>query len=71
MVIEQEDGVEETLIGAQQYLLVSKEMMTMVLELKGEIAELETCGFIMDKRTVAAGDLGNGRYTIQVGTMTF
>lgn len=60
------DGDNNSIGNQHQFLLVSKEVATMVLEVSHDMAELESSGFIMDQPTIAAADLDTGDYIVQV-----
>ena len=52
--------------GEHTYLLLSRSDSTMVLQTGQEIAELDNSGFATQAPTVFAGNMGGGRYIVQV-----
>ncbi|KAI1726321.1 CPSF A subunit region domain-containing protein [Ditylenchus destructor] len=54
---------------SQRYLIIAKEVSTLVLELTHEMAELEEAVFITSETTVAAGELAQGSIAIQITAM--
>uniref|UniRef100_A0A915DJB3 Cleavage/polyadenylation specificity factor A subunit N-terminal domain-containing protein n=1 Tax=Ditylenchus dipsaci TaxID=166011 RepID=A0A915DJB3_9BILA len=53
-----------------RYLIIAKEMSTLVLELENDMVELEEPLFLTSETTVAAGEMANGSVVVQVAAMS-
>lgn len=51
---------------SHKYLIIAREMTTMVLELGNDMIELEAPIFITSETTVEAGELATGSIAVQV-----
>lgn len=51
---------------SHRYLIIAREMSTLVLELENDMVELERPIFLTSETTVAAGELHNGLISVQV-----
>ncbi|NWR56079.1 CPSF1 factor, partial [Bucorvus abyssinicus] len=66
---EEEEEEEEEAGKRHGFLILSREDSTMILQTGQEIMELDTSGFATQGPTVFAGNIGDGRYIVQVSPL--